>query len=78
MNWKFWKSIPKIRIIYTWQDNEGKVHNIKSVDELTPEEQETIRQNAIRSALHRAVDMGLYDDQVRNIEEENQNENGPR
>jgi len=70
MNWKFWKLRPKIHITYTWEDEQGKTRRLKTFNEFTPEEQEALRLSAIRQALHRAVDMGLFDDNVREINEE--------
>ena len=40
---------------------------LKHVEDLTPEEIQKIRLQTIRDAIHKAVDMGLYDKDVREI-----------
>lgn len=68
MNWKFWKRLPKVHIIYTWTDDQGRTHKLKAFNELTLEEQETMRLTVIRQALHCAVDKGLLDSNIRDME----------
>ena len=42
-----------------------KLH--KAIDELTSEDTEKMKLQAIRNALHRAVDMGLYDNNIKDF-----------
>jgi len=68
--WKFWKIRPKIHIGYTWVDDQGKKYTMKKLSDMTPEEQNNLRLAAIRQVLHCAVDKGLLDDNIREINEE--------
>jgi len=40
---------------------------IKKVEDMTPEEIKQMRLQATRATLHRAVELGLYDDDIKEI-----------